>query len=109
MAGIKDYSPIPASNTALFPEGMAPSAVNDGMRQVQADIRAEVASKGADIASAATVDLGAATGDFVDITGTATITSLGTVSEGIRRTVRFRGTLTLTHNATSLILPGGAD
>lgn len=39
MTGIKDYSPIPASNTALFPEGMAPSAVNDGMRQVQADIR----------------------------------------------------------------------
>jgi len=39
MTGIKDYSTTPASNTALFPEGMAPSAVNDGMRQVQADIR----------------------------------------------------------------------
>jgi hypothetical protein len=39
MSGIKDYSTIPANNTALFPEGMAPSAVNDGMRQVQADIR----------------------------------------------------------------------
>src|SRR5882724_6878379 len=39
MSGIKDYSTTPASNTALFPEGMAPSAVNDGMRQVQADIR----------------------------------------------------------------------
>lgn len=40
MSGIKDYSTAPASNTALFPEGMAPSAVNDGMRQVQADLRA---------------------------------------------------------------------
>src|SRR5882672_12163701 len=39
MSGIKDYSSTPASNTALFPEGMAPSAVNDGMRQVQADVR----------------------------------------------------------------------
>jgi hypothetical protein len=39
MTGIKDYSTTPANNTALFPEGMAPSAVNDGMRQVQADIR----------------------------------------------------------------------
>src|SRR5499425_905138 len=39
MTGINDYSPTPASNTALFPEGMAPSAVNDGMRQVQADLR----------------------------------------------------------------------
>jgi microcystin-dependent protein len=109
MAGIKDYSPVPASNTALFPEGMAPSAVNDGMRQVQADIRTEVASKGADIASAETVDLGAATGDFVDITGTTMIASFGTVSAGIRRTVRFRGALTLTHHATSLILPGRAN
>ena len=39
MPGIRDYSTVPAANTALFPEGMAPSAVNDGMRQVQADIR----------------------------------------------------------------------
>lgn len=38
-AGIKDYSTTAASNTALFPEGMAPSAVNDSARQVQADLR----------------------------------------------------------------------
>lgn len=36
---ISTYSPSAGSNTALFPEGMSPSAVNDGMRQVQADIR----------------------------------------------------------------------
>lgn len=36
---IKDYSTTPASNTSLFPEGMNPAAVNNGMRQVQADIR----------------------------------------------------------------------
>jgi len=40
MPGIRSYSTTPGANTALFPEGMAPSAVNDGMRQVQADIRA---------------------------------------------------------------------
>lgn len=39
MAGIKDYSTTPASNTALFPEGMARATVNDSSRQVQADIR----------------------------------------------------------------------
>lgn len=39
MSGIKDYSTTPGSNTALFPENMNPSAVNDNMRQVQADIR----------------------------------------------------------------------
>jgi hypothetical protein len=65
--------------------------------------------KGTDIASATTTDIGAATGDFLDITGTTTITGLGTIDAGIERTVRFTGILTLTHNATSLILPGGAN
>lgn len=39
---IIDYSTTPSSNTSLFPENMAPSAVNNGMRQVQADIRGGV-------------------------------------------------------------------
>lgn len=64
--------------------------------------------KGADIASAGTIDLGAATGDYVDVTGTTNITALGSTGHvGLQRIVRFTGALTLTHNATSLILPGG--
>jgi hypothetical protein len=39
MTGIKDYSTTAASNTMYFPENMAPSLVNDNLRQVQADIR----------------------------------------------------------------------
>ena len=63
----------------------------------------------ADIASAATVNIGAAVGRTVFITGTTTITSFGTVGDGVIKIVRFTGALTLTHNATSLILPGGAN
>lgn len=72
-------------------------------------------SKGSDITAAATTDIGAATGNYVDIihaSGTVAISALGTVQAGTRRHVRFvvsGGTLTLTHNATSLILPGAAD
>lgn len=66
-------------------------------------------AKGADIASATTTDIGAATGNFVHVTGTTTITGLGTVQAGTRRIVRFAGALLLTHNATSLILPTGAN
>lgn len=66
-------------------------------------------AKGADIASATTTDIGAATGNYVVVTGTTTITGLGTVQAGTRRVVEFSGALTLTHNATSLILPGGAN
>jgi hypothetical protein len=63
----------------------------------------------ADVASAATVDVGAQASRSLRITGTATITSLGTAPSGVRRELRFAGILTLTHNATSLILPGGAN
>lgn len=38
---IEDYSTTPAENTALMPENMNPSAVNDGVRQIQADIKAK--------------------------------------------------------------------
>jgi hypothetical protein len=66
-------------------------------------------AQGANIASASTTDIGAATGNYVKVTGTTTITSLGTVQAGTRRIVEFTGALTLTHNVTSLILPGAAN
>jgi hypothetical protein len=60
------------------------------------------------VASATTADIGAIASDRVSITGTTTITSLGSVPNLVRF-VSFTGILTLTHNATSLILPGGAN
>jgi hypothetical protein len=66
-------------------------------------------AKGTDIASAGTTNIGAATGNFVHITGTTTITAFDTVQAGTERVLKFDGILTLTHNATSLILPTGAN
>ena len=63
----------------------------------------------ADLASAATTNIGATSGQAVRITGTTTITSFGTAASGVRRVLRFAASLTLTHNASSLILPGGAN
>ncbi len=60
------------------------------------------------VASASTCDIGAAPTDRVSITGTTTITSFGTGLSRIRY-VSFAGALTLTHNATSLILPTSAN
>lgn len=62
---------------------------------------------GADIASAGTIDLDAATGNIVDVTGTTTITAI-TLSNGKERTVRFTGAAVLT-NSSSLVLPGAAN
>ena len=66
-------------------------------------------AKGDDIASASTTDIAAATGNYLHITGTTTITALGTAPSGATRLVVFDGALTLTHHATSLILPTGAN
>lgn len=66
-------------------------------------------AQGADIASATTTDLSAATGNSVTITGTTTITGLGTVQAGTVMKLTFSGILTLTHNATSLILPNAGS
>lgn len=64
-------------------------------------------SQGADIASAGTVNLDTATGDYVNVTGTTAITAI-TLSQGREVTVKFAGALTLT-NGASLIVPGGAN
>jgi len=62
-----------------------------------------------DVASGSTTNIGAAASLAVRITGTTTITAFDNVAAGIRRLGYFAGALTLTHNATSLILPGGAN
>lgn len=65
--------------------------------------------KGADIVCAANINLDAATGDYVHITGaTGPITSF-TLAAGKQRTMVFDSNPTLTHNAASLIIPGGAN
>lgn len=60
------------------------------------------------IASAATTNIGAETNFRLNVTGTVTITSLGTTANS-RKLLRFSDALTLTHNATTLILPGAAN
>lgn len=60
------------------------------------------------MSSAATVNVSVATGEAVLITGTTTITSLGTGFAGCYRELRFSGALTLTHSA-NLLLPGASN
>jgi hypothetical protein len=103
---MSDLSTTAASNSPAGSE--APTSTDDFHRAIQSILR-HTNAKGSDIASATTTNIGAATGEFVDVTGTTTITGLGTIAAGIVRTVRFTGALTLTHNGTSLILPGAAN
>jgi microcystin-dependent protein len=107
-ANLKSWSTTAGSNspagTTAVGTGLAPN-----LREIQKVVRQDLAHKGSDIASASTTDLGAVAGLMHDITGTTTITSFGTVDAGIWKIVKFEGALTLTHNSTSLILPGGTS
>lgn len=104
---LKDWSTTPGSN---LPTGgtLVGGNLDDNLRNIQAALRADVASRDS-IASAATTDLDTKDAGSLDVTGTVTISSLGTVSAGIRKTLTFGAALILTHNATSLILPTGAN
>lgn len=101
-------TPITPLGTEKVAGDRAADGVTGGMlTQAIADLFK--GTKGTDIASATTTDIGAATGMFVHITGTTTITGLGTAAAGVMRLVTFDGILTLTHNGTALILPTGAN
>jgi hypothetical protein len=66
-------------------------------------------AKPANIADSATPAIGAALGNAVDLDGTTTITAFDTVAAGVTRFVSFTGIRTITHNGTSLVLPGARN
>ncbi|MBI1214562.1 MAG: hypothetical protein GC185_01930 [Alphaproteobacteria bacterium] len=60
---------------------------------------------GADVASAATLDLSAVAGDYVVVTGTTGITAV-TLAEGEEITIKFASGLTITNGANLICLTG---
>lgn len=81
----------------------------DTARAVTPDALAALWEQAADVASAGTISLGE--GGYFNITGTTTITDIDFATDKAGRSVwlKFAGALTLTHNASTLILPGGAN
>jgi hypothetical protein len=112
MADVDDTLPEWSSTTASNkPTGATTigTGLDDNLREVQGVVTRWLSHKGSDIASAATTDLGAVEGLMHDITGAATVTGLGTIRAGIWKVLKFEGAALLTHNATSLILPGAEN
>jgi hypothetical protein len=107
-ATLAGWSSTTASNSPSGGTSVG-TGLDDNLREIQGVVVRGLSHKGSDIASATTTDIGAVEGLMHDITGTTTITGLGTVRAGIIKVLKFEGALTLTHNATSLILPGGAN
>lgn len=94
----------------LTPTNYTPAgtSINDHLEAIDEKLASGPNYQETALASAATVDIGAAPTVRVSISGTTTITSLGAVANAFK-IVRFLGALTLTHNATSLALPGSAN
>lgn len=65
-------------------------------------------SKGADLASASSLDIGQAN-NYFHVTGITGITGITSRVAGIKIALEFDGALTLTHNTISLILQGGVN
>lgn len=104
-AGSEDFDRV----TKLMRNG---AAVAEKERLTSAGVYTNTGSiqlnKGADIASAAALPV-LTDGNYFDVTGTTTITSINTTKVGNVIRLHFDGILTLTHEATDLILPTGAD
>jgi microcystin-dependent protein len=107
-SSIKDWSTTAASNA---PSGstIAGAGIDDNLRQLQATVRAAFAYKGPDLSVSSTVDVGAVDGSTHDVQGSGTISSFGSVSSGIRKRLRFNAAVTVTHNATTLAIPGATS
>jgi hypothetical protein len=112
-ANIWQWDETAASNTeldgiSLAENVMVPSDVNNAIREMMSQV-ITIEGKGADVASAGTVTLGAER--YYHITGTTTITDIDFTDavDGRWAWLIFDGALTLTHNATSLKLPGGVN
>lgn len=108
---ITDLTTVAATNSPAGTES-AKGTVDNYFRAHAAFIRQiydQTLGPTVNVAAAATTNIGFAGSANVSITGTTTITAFDTYAEGALRYAVFTGALTLTHNATSLILPGNAN
>ncbi len=111
VVSILGYTPLNRANNLSDVTNPALAAQNIGAVStgaVNTFTAMQIWSKGADIASAATLTLGT-DGNYFNVTGTTTITAIssGAGSQWVK--LHFNGALTLTHNATSLVLPNGGN
>lgn len=112
---IIQYSTTAASNTTIgtsisIAEGCLAANINNAIRELMQNVVNRFGNS-VSVASSSTVALGDQEEQYVIITGTTGITSFGTptVANKFAYFVKFSGALTITHNGTSLILPGAAN
>ena len=119
ITGTPGASPaVPALTVGVAPVAQvlltsSTTAITNSMITDERDLNAlgELATSQVTLASNTTTDLGTAKSNNILISGTTTITALGSTAttDSPIYFLTFSGALTLTYNATSLILPGLAN
>jgi hypothetical protein len=100
-----DLATLASSNSPAGTDAIG-NTLDDYLRALSAILRSTNAIDATTIPSAASVNIGAASAEAVTITGSATITSLGTAAAGLVRECLFTGAATLTSNV-NILLPSG--
>lgn len=94
----------------VLQNGMIARFVDDGTNLILLNVRQY--NKSADIATASTVNLNNASGDYVTLTGTTTVNVI-TLAEGVEKTCRAAGAFIITDSSGSspqgIILPGAVN
>lgn len=104
---VDDYSALHwAAKAAASASGILSS--NNTFTGINTFTKTQKFGKGADLTSAAELVLGT-DGNYFDIGGTATITSIATVGIGTVIKLHFDIQFTIAHHATNLILPGNVN
>lgn len=85
------------------------NATGDYFAWINQNNHIEYNKESTDIVAAATTNLANLTGNTVTITGDTTITGFGTIPAGMVVNIIFSGSPSITHHATTNILPGGVD
>ena len=109
-----------AANSAWIDEGLVDELINAATvsevltgtstsKAVTPDALAGLWQRGADIASSSTISLPAGGGYDFNVTGTTTITGISSAQGGRKVRFKFASSLGITHNATSMVLPGGVS
>lgn len=118
VPGTTIFSSAVNANFTDIATGLSTAVLKNGTQTITADIPmggfgftgvGKLSSQAViTVASSSTTDILSQLSLLIAISGTATITSLGTGANTIKY-VRATGAFTLTHNGTTLILPGAAN
>lgn len=109
-----------AANSAWLDEGLVDELINAASvsevltgtstsKAVTPDSLAGIWQRGTDIASASTLSLPASGGHHFNVTGTTGVTAISSAQGGRSVKFKFASSLTITHNGTSMVLPGGVS